>query len=515
MKRYSRLFIALTVCVAAIQIFSGCRKERFNDDPNFQLEFSQDTILFDTVFSTVGSTTQYLRVRNNSNESIRISKISIQGPFANQYRINVDGLTGPEVYDMEILPNDSIFVFVEVTVDPNNDITPFLVDAEIAFETNGNSQSVALIAFGRNAYFHGGLNSCANPISEVIPTGASVTWTNDKPHVIYGIIAVDSGATLNIDPGTQVYCHSKSGIYVYKGTLNIQGSLNSEVIFQGDRLEDSYSDLPGQWGIQLDCPIATGVGPSVASIIRGGIWLYQSSNSTINYAILRNGNVGIQVDTSGVNASGSEFALTIRNTIIENMAGFGILGQGATIMGKNLLVTNCGQSCAYFGLGGHYEMDNCTFANYWTDGTRTAPAFVLNNYYEDVYQNIQLRPLVNCRFSNCIMFGNNAFNTDFNEFLIDLNDDIPSGYTFNYCLVDTDQNIENDGIHFLGLSNGQAPQFCDIDESNFFINGTGSLMSGNFANAQPAVDGLDLAGNPWSGVMWKGCYAYDASSPCE
>jgi hypothetical protein len=82
-------------------------------------------------------------------------------------------------------------------------------------------------------------------------------------------------------------------------------------------------------------------------------------------------------------------------------------------------------------------------------------------------------------------------------------------------LVDTDQNIENDGIHFLGLSNGQAPQFCDINESNFFINGTGSLMSGNFANAQPAVDGLDLAGNPWSGVMWKGCYAYDASSPCE
>ncbi|MFM7814203.1 MAG: hypothetical protein ACKO66_06770, partial [Flavobacteriales bacterium] len=417
--------------------------------------------------------------------------------------------------DLEILPNDSAFVFVEVTVDPNNDLNPFLSEAEIVFETNGNTQLVELVAYGRNAYFHGGLNSCANPISYVIPSGEMETWTNDKPHVIYGIIAVDSGATLNIDPGTQVYCHSKSGIYVYKGTLNIAGSLNNEVVFHGDRLEEDYADLSGQWGIQLDCPIATGIGPSVASIVRGGIWLYQCANSSIQYAILRNGNVGIQVDTSGVDLNGGQFALDIRNTIIENMAGFGILGQGATILGKNLLVTNCGQSCAYFGLGGHYEMDNCTFANYWTDGTRTAPAFVLNNYYEDIYQNIQLRPLVNCRFSNCIMFGNNAFNTDFNEFFVDINDAIPSGFSFNSCLVDTDQNVDNDGMHYYAISNGQAPQFCNTSEGNFFIiNGSGTLMSGDFTNAQPDNFG-DLVGNSWAGILWKGCYAYDASSPCE
>jgi hypothetical protein len=158
-------------------------------------------------------------------------------------------------------------------------------------------------------------------------------------------------------------------------------------------------------------------------------------------------------------------------------------------------------------------MDNCTFANYWSDNSRTSPAFVLNNYYEDVNQNIQLRELVSCQFNNCIMFGNNAFLSDFNEFSLDIDDGIPSGFVFRYCLVDTDENVEDDGTRFLDMSNNQAPFLCDPVNMNYHISSGGLVMSGNQASANPLTEDID--GMSWGTQLWKGCYAFDASTPCE
>lgn len=508
--RFSFGFVTLLVLLLSLV---QCRKESFITDSSAKLEFSRDTIFFDTVFSTIGSTTQYLKVRNRHNEAIRISEIAIETGSNSQYRINIDGLDGPSQKDIEILPDDSIFIFVEVTIDPGDQALPFIVEDRIRFETNGNIQHVVLQAWGQDAHFHGGLNSCGNPFSYIIPANTTEIWNNDKPHVIYGIVAVDSAATLQINPGTQVYCHGKSGIFVYKGSLIIDGDLGSEVVFQGDRLEPAYDNVPGQWGIQLDCPIETGVGASIASIIRGGIWFYESPGSTIEYATLKNGNIGIQVDTTGVNYNSLNFSVDIRNSKILNMAGIGLLGQGGSIRGKNVLIGNCGQSCAYLGLGGKYVMDNCTFANYWSDNSRTTPAFVLNNYYEDTDQNIQLRELIGCQFNNCIMFGNNAFLSDFNEFSLDLNENAPAQYIFRYCLVDTDQNVEDDGLHFLDMSNNQAPFLCDPANFNYHISSGGQVMTGFNASASPLTEDLD--GNAWGAQLWKGCYTFDPVSPCD
>jgi hypothetical protein len=505
------LFFAL-LCVSLVLALTRCRKEHYLEDASAKLQFSSDTIFFDTVFSTVGSATQYLRVKNNYNQSVRISRIALESDDS-QFRINIDGLDGPLQEDIEILPNDSIFIFVEVTIDPGNQDLPFIVEDRIRFELNGNEQFVELQAWGQDAYFHGGLNSCNNPFSYIIPTGQVEVWTNDKPHVIYGIVAVDSAATLRINPGTQVYCHGKSGIYVYKGSVVIDGDLGSEVKFQGDRLESYYDDIPGQWGIQLDCPYETGIGPQIASIVRGGIWIFQSPGSSIEYAELRNGNNGIQVDTTGVSYTGVNYSVEIRNTKIVNMAGVGLLGQGASILGQNLLIGNCGQQCASFSIGGRYRMDNCTFANYWSDNSRQYPTFVLNNYYEDIYQNIQARQLYDSQFNNCIMFGNNAFLTDFNEFVIDLDDTAPSSYSFRYCLVDTDESVEDDGLHFFNMSNNQSPSLCNPEEENFRLSNDGLLMSGSAVSANNLPE--DIEGISWGSQVWKGCYAFDSGTPCE
>lgn len=511
MKKSQQItFTAFLVFISVILVC--CRKEKFTTDSGDKLEFSRDTILFDTVFSTIGSTTQYLKVYNRHNESIRISEIALENGSNSQYRINVDGADGPIHENVEILPNDSIFIFVEVTIDPGNQNIPFIVEDLIRFETNGNTQNVTLQAWGQDAYFHGGLNSCGDPISEVISNeNGNNFWAADKPHVVYGIVAVDSAETLTIEAGSQVYCHGKSGIYVYKGSINVLGQSGNEVVFQGDRLEPAYADIPGQWGIQLDCPIDQGVGQNIASIIRGGIWIYQSPGSLIQYAVIKNGNMGIQVDTTGVDHTSNNFSVKIENTKILNMAGIGLWGQNGSIKGTNLLVGNCGQACAYLGFGGKYHMDNCTFANYWSDNSRTFPAFVLNNYFQDAQQNIYSRPLINCQINNCIMYGNNAQLDDFNEFIIDTDDSSPSEYVFRYCLVDTDQSVE-EGPNFTGMINGIGPSLCDPANFNFQVNANPSSMFGNVASATPFNE--DIAGVPWTlngGTWMKGCYAYDPS----
>jgi hypothetical protein len=138
---------------------------------------------------------------------------------------------------------------------------------------------------------------------------------------------------------------------------------------------------------------------------------------------------------------------------------------------------------------------------------------VLNNYYEDIYQNIQARQLYDSQFNNCIMFGNNAFLTDFNEFVIDLNDTAPSSYSFRYCLVDTDESVEDDGLHFFNMSNNQSPSLCNPEEENFRLSNDGLLMSGSAVSANNLPE--DIEGISWGSQVWKGCYAFDSGTPCE
>jgi hypothetical protein len=204
-KAFSVYFLLGAALIAATTLFSSCKKENFNESASAELKFNTDTILFDTVFTTIGSTTQALKVYNNYDKSIRISQIRLEGGSSSQFRINVDGTDGYQHSDIEILPNDSIYIFVEVTVDPGNSNLPFIIEDNIVFNLNGNEQEVNLAAWGQDAYFHGGLG-------ELFILEPNEIWNNDKPHVIYGIVAVDEGNSLIINAGTRVYCHSKSGL---------------------------------------------------------------------------------------------------------------------------------------------------------------------------------------------------------------------------------------------------------------------------------------------------------------
>jgi hypothetical protein len=314
---------------------SSCRKDhQIDDNPSLKLEFSTDSIIFDTVFTTVGSITRYLKVYNRHDNALNISTIRLLGGTSSNYRINIDGTPGVQENDVTIAENDSLFLFVRVTIDPGNQNLPFVVSDEVLFITNGNEQSVVLAAWGQDAHYIIADKTIGNLRYKIVAAeDSAVTWPADKPYLVYGYAVVDSTGSLNIEAGAQIHFHNQSGLWVYKGgSLKVMGSKEKPVVFQQDRLEPYFRDLPGQWD---------------------RIWLNEGSiDNEINYAVIRNGFIGLQAETLQ-EPMGNQLLLT--NTIIENMSGIGILGRYYAITGINNVVTNCGQLGVLLQGGMHFR----------------------------------------------------------------------------------------------------------------------------------------------------------------
>lgn len=454
----------LLLVLALPLLFSECRKdEDFNDDASFKLEFSADTLVFDTVFSTIGSVTLQFKAYNTSNASVNISSIKLVGGNASNYRINVDGVSGTQFQDVVIGPHDSIFIFAEVTVDPANMNNPFIIEDSIAFIVNGNEQFVQLIAWGQDAYFH----YPDHPETQYLPAYSLVsgTWPSDKPHVVYGYAVVDEDSILNIQSGSKVYMHNDAVLWVYDGgSLKINGSLGNEVEFTSDRLDDYYKDLPGMWG---------------------KIWLSAGSvDNEINYAIIRNGRIGVQADTTGASSNPT---LTISNTIIDNMSTACLYAQGSFVKAENCVFGNAGLYSVVLAIGGNYEFRHCTIGNYYDWDSRSTPALVLNNYYKDVYGVYQVRPLTAAYFGNCIIYGMVE-----DELLLD---DYGSGSTFNYtfdhCMLRSTLSF---GASFVNCLKNNDPLFMDPSIGDFSLQNTSPARDkGNVAATGTLI--LDILGN--------------------
>ena len=219
----------------------------------------------------------------------------------------------------------------------------------------------------------------------------NTTWTNDKPHVVYGDIIIKDGATLQIEQGCELYLHSNSWILVDSlSSLRTEGTLSAPIIIQSDRTDShsiiDYSNNPGQWG---------------------KIWMLSGSKENyIDYTIIKNGKIGLHVDgQNNISNLPVEPILTIKNSIIYNMSEFGILAQGSKIRGENLLITNCGINLVNLNIGGDYDFKHCTFANFWPYTFRQTSSIYINNYYEDDNGFFQERDIVSANFSNSIITG--------------------------------------------------------------------------------------------------------------
>lgn len=464
--------------------WSSCRQDFEFTPSTGQLSFSKDTVYLDTVFSNIGSSTYTLKVYNNSDNNILIPSLKLSKGQTSNYRMNVDGmlgngpLVGKEFENVELLAQDSMFVFIETTIDIQPLVateTQFLYTDAIEFGTGPNTQKVELVTLVKDAVFiypnkdsEGVIETLVFDVDgdgtddETNVQGrflddSELTLTNEKPYVIYGYAAVASGKTLEINPGARLHFHAKSGLLVTDGaSLHINGlpsldpeDLENEVIIQGDRLEPLYEDIPGQWE---------------------AIWLLNgSTNNRINHATIKNGTVGVLSDGNQDDPS----KLVITNSQIYNSSNFGVLGRGTSIHAENVVLNNSGISSFAGTYGGNYNVTHCTIANYWANSFRQFPALLLNNFIVDAENTVFTNPLVAANFTNCIIYGNDnpelllekepseVFNFKFTNSLILFDD--PTGYysESQYDFSNTD--------HFENVIFNNDPEFLDPSKNQLNI----------------------------------------------
>jgi hypothetical protein len=429
MKRQTIYLLIIAVTAG----FFSCEKIEVIKDPDARLRFSVDTVYFDTIFTTIGSATRQLRVYNHYNQPLNITSIVLAGGQSSVFRLNVDGVPGNNATEIEIPPKDSIYIFVGVTLDPNNADSLLLIQDSIVFVTNGNVQDVNLVAWGQDVHLING---------EII---GSQTWTSNKPYLVFNSMLVDTNEVLTIEEGVTIHFHRGSYLYV-AGSVIVNGTKDNPVTFRGDRLEQLYKDIPGQWN---------------------GLWLLPGSHDNrINYAIIKNGIIGIEADTL---ASFSTPTLEISNSILINMSAIGILGLGTTIKASNCVVGNCGQFALALLYGGSYEFYHCTITNYWGSQPgqptiRSTPAVALKNYYEDIYGNYQIRPIDKAFFGNCIIYGSRE-----SEFEIDSFPNVILNYEFDHCVtrIDPEKFNVNNQNRFKTIYNNEDPKFVSIDDNDY------------------------------------------------
>jgi len=492
------LFRLAVPAIVILLSFNACKKDKLLTDSGASLEFSEDTIRFDTVFTTVGSATQVFTVRNNYDQPLKISSITLSPDIYDFVRLNVNGIPGKTFSEVEIGANDSIWIFVEVTLDPNSQNTPLIVQGDILFQTNGHQQNLPVVSYGQDAHFFPSSN-CGEQKSQCTPlfklkdcSGAShsLHWTNDKPYVIYGYAILDSGYTLTVDPGVRIHFHNNSGLIVLNtAKLIVNGTLNDPVTFEGDRLGIDYTDIPGQWdriwfssisSIDItQCPVVvtSGAGPF---------------GNKLNHAIIKNGFVGIQVDTSG---SSTQTAVELDNTIIKNFASTAFYGKGSFVEANNCVFANCGEYLCYLPIGGLYRFLHCTFANYWTNSTRSTPSMLFNNYYVDVYGVLHIRPIT-AYFGNCIIYGNQDNEIGY--------DTITTGsyvsLSLDYCLYKIDNDTYNGSAnHYLNSTKNVDPRFKDIDNNYYRLDSTSLAINFgqiSITNLNPTILSTDIEEKP-------------------
>lgn len=480
--------------LALIVVWSSCRTDFKFKPATGELRFSKDTVYLDTVFSKIGSSTYTLKVYNTSNDNISIPSIKLELPDS-KYRINIDGMSGDSFENVELLAKDSIYVFIETTVEINDFTTTktqYLYTDKLVFNQVGTIQKVDLVTLVQDAVLlypekHNdgtyellefGKNENGDPlqIRGFYLSDGELVFTNNKPYVIYGYAAVPPQKTAVFQAGARVHFHKDSGIIATdKSTILVQGLAGNEasdiehkVIFEGDRLEPGFADVPGQWGT---------------------IWLTSgSSGHSFNNCIIRNATVGILTD---YNDETSNPTLSLVNTEIYNSEAFGLWAKTGHIDAENCVFGNAGQSVFYGNIGGKYEFRHCTFANYWNRSYRDQSAVRLDNFIEQDGDSYLSAPLEKAQFDNCIIAGDRPIEWELRKL---------DGVDFNFQLNHTMVQFENDSgtgsdnslysfenINFyVQTIQNETPDFKDPNNTDFRIGNTSDAIS----KGDPAVSSL-------------------------
>lgn len=447
-------------------LMTGCRKDALITAPSARLGTSTDSLRFDTVFTSTGSVTQSMTVRNENDQPLLLSSVRLMGGALSPYRLNINGIEAPVATDLRIAANDSIYLFVSVTIDPSLDNLPFLVKDSIEIVYNGNTRYVQLEAFGQNAHF----------LRNRVITG-DITWDNRLPYVILGQLQIDTTASLTLEAGCRVYCHAAAPILV-DGTLRCNGTVSAPVIFRGARTDEDYKDLPASWP---------------------GIYFRTTSlNNELTCTHVRNAYQAVVAENP---ASGSQPKVKLQQCIIDNAYDAGILAVSSSLEADNTLVSNCGSNISLV-LGGDYRFTHCTVAAYPGFFQHKNPVLSAGNAV--LINGSPVSAPLQAAFTNCIFWGEGGL-VD-NEVQVSRQGTDPFDVRFVNCLIKN--NTDPPAAVFTDCLRNSHPLFDSVNVARRYF---------DFHTSNPAAPGLDkgvatalpadLDGNPRSnGLPDLGCY---------
>lgn len=467
MRAISCTFITLTLLVGSL--LTSCIDDDFTTNPSHILAFSTDTVAFDTVFTTIGTSTRSFRIYNPNKKSLNISSIKLADAERSGFHINVDGMSGDQFTDVEIRGKDSLYVFVEANIDPTNQDNPIFIVDSIVFLTNGVQQDVKLTAYGQDVIIKRG---------ETLTTDTRLTA--ERPYLIYDSLVVAPGATLHIEPGARVHFHHKASLLV-QGRLQAEGSIENQIQIRGDRLDRLFADLPydnlgGQWG---------------------GIRFYpESFGNKIAYAYVRGMSSGIVLDSCAT----EETRLEIANSRIRNSSGNLITSKYSRLNCWNSELSDAGGAVLAL-TGGIADFTHCTIVNYYFYDIITSPIVTIN--YCAAADSIDGgAPLLRARFNNSILCGKTSeiSNIDFTG----------SHIFFRSCLFNSKGE---DDDNFINTVWGGMPLFKALGEEHYYYNyqigsdESDAKGNGDPAFATPPLD-KDMYGNSRTERVDIGAYQY-------
>ena len=396
--------------------------ENYSTNPNLRLSFSKDTLTFDTVFTTVRSATRQFMIYNKNKEALNIESILLAGAGTSGFRINVDGRKGDSFSNVSILEEDSLYVFVEVTVDPTQQDQPLLIEDSVVFLVNGIQQSVLLEAYGQDVNLYKG----------GVVFDKDTLLSASRPYLIYDSLIVAENTKVSIEEGATFYMHDKAHITVY-GSLESKGTQSQPVTFRGDRLDNLLDELPydrtpGLWG---------------------GITFKSSSfNNLMEHTIVRNGWNGLNFLASHPDQQ----KITISNSLISNAKGNLLSAVNCRMKVTNTELSNaCG---AVVGLvGGNYDFTHCTIVNYMTLAkvdTLEKISVALANQLSDT----EKYPL-SVSFSNTIIDGGNSEELACSA----IDPSVGFNYQFTNCMIKSRGGVDMEE-HFVNcLVKGWSPTY--------------------------------------------------------
>ncbi len=424
MKNAFLFFLAAAMVISV----TSCTKDSFISSPDARLRLSTDSLKFDTVFTSAGSVTQSFKIVNENDQHLRLSSVKLMGGNSSSFKINVNGVAASELSNVDIAPDDSIYVFVSVFINPNAANLPFIISDSISFQYNGTERFVQLQAYGQNAHF-----------IKNQTISSSTTWPNDLPYVILGPLQVSENATLSLNAGVRIFAHADAPILV-DGTILSNGTVANPVVFSGDRLDEPYKNFPASWP--------------------GIYFKTNSKNNLLRFTNIKNAYQGAVVLDPSVNASPK---LVLQQCIIDNAYNAGLFCSNSSVVASNTLISNCANNIN-IELGGTYVFTHCTVASYSTNLLlHKTPVLTVSNFANlgtgVVTANLQ------ANFTNSIFWGDNGFVE--NEVVVNKQGNNSFSVVFTNSLYKAQSDPANTTL--TAVIKNQDPGFDSIDVVNRYF----------------------------------------------